>query len=143
MDRGYMLRAIPMSVTAKFTVSSSGAFSRLRRRAALKRTDALPRTDRRAAGSEVGEKKELSLIWVGKFSQILLIFNSTGYKGSQNGNNASLLQTHIRKRDPAKMSLFFLWCLLNCNLSEASCASCRLKDVQNIITKIAPLKRLF
>lgn len=50
MDRGYMLRAMPMSVKAKFTVSSSGALSRARRRAALTRTAAFPKTDRIAAG---------------------------------------------------------------------------------------------
>ncbi|TNN40531.1 hypothetical protein EYF80_049303 [Liparis tanakae] len=50
MDRGYMLRAMPMSVTARFTVSSSGALSAAARRAALTRTAIFPVTDRRAAG---------------------------------------------------------------------------------------------
>lgn len=51
MDRGYMLRAMPMSVTAKFTVSSSGALSSVRRRAVLTRTAAFPKIDRMAAGN--------------------------------------------------------------------------------------------
>lgn len=50
IDRGYMLRAMPMSVMAKFTVSSSGALSRVSRRAALTRTAAFPKMDRMAAG---------------------------------------------------------------------------------------------
>lgn len=53
MDRGYMLRAMPMSVRARFTVSSSGALSRARRRAALTRTAAFPHTDRTAAGQNM------------------------------------------------------------------------------------------
>lgn len=41
-----------MSVMAKFTVSSSGALSRVSRRAALIRTAAFPEIDRMAAGKK-------------------------------------------------------------------------------------------
>lgn len=58
MDRGYMLRAMPMSVMAKFTVSSSGALSMVRRRAALSRTAVFPKIDRMAAENERGSKRE-------------------------------------------------------------------------------------
>lgn len=44
--------AMPMSVIAKFTVRSSGALSRARRRAALTRTAAFPMIDRIAAGND-------------------------------------------------------------------------------------------
>lgn len=47
-----------MSVMAKFTVSSSGALSRVSRRAALIRTAAFPEIDRVAAGKNVKKCRE-------------------------------------------------------------------------------------
>lgn len=46
MESGYMLSAMPMSVTARFTVRSSGALSPARWRVALTKMAALPKMDR-------------------------------------------------------------------------------------------------
>lgn len=48
MASGYMLSAIPMSATARFTVSSSGDFSREERFTAVARTAEFPRIVRMA-----------------------------------------------------------------------------------------------
>lgn len=60
MESGYILSAIPMSVMARFTVSSSGALSTVRRRAALTRTAAFPKMDRIAAKRE--KDRELIIV---------------------------------------------------------------------------------
>lgn len=136
-----------MSVTARFTVSSSGAFRTLSRRAALQRTDTFPRTDRTAAGEDAAtEASPLGLIWLlmgpdfisnVDFSFVLLIFcticcNLTKWVCSWNAyvaffnrlfHNFPKSGKWILLLSTTSTSHFFLICLIICNLSEAPYAS--------------------